>query len=123
VSALAALQEAQSPDARLEFVRAAIRQRDVVPALDIDGASLWVPLNRRGMILRDRILSLFAVDFLLRPEDYAGELFVCRMCEQVVFDSAARSLGQCGAHRTSGIVARVQVPDPDLDDALAFARG
>jgi hypothetical protein len=62
------------------------------------------------MHLKDRVLSVFAVDFLLRPEDYVGELLVCHVCESVVFDPKARLLGQCGAHRASGFVPRSDEP-------------
>jgi hypothetical protein len=108
--AISALEDAESIRGRLVFVREAIRDRTIVPATSANGESIWVPLDRRKMNLRDRVLSLFAVDFLLRPEDYVGDLLVCSSCEAVVFDAKARALGHCGAHRASGFMPRHEEP-------------
>ena len=43
------------------------------------------------------MLSLFAVDSLLRPEDYELRLFACPRCESIVFDETARIEGRCCA--------------------------
>jgi hypothetical protein len=106
---LAALEEARSASSRLSFVRDAIRTREIIPALDASGDSFWIPLDRRKMQLRERVLSLFAADYLLHPVEYAGDLIVCPTCEAIVFDAKARALGQCGAHRTSGFLDRAEI--------------
>jgi hypothetical protein len=72
--ALFALEDARSSGSRLSFVRAAIRARDVIPAVDAYGDSFWIPLDRRKMQVRERVLSLFAADYLLHPGDYTGAL-------------------------------------------------
>jgi len=82
-----------------EFVRTAIRDRAIVPT----SSGLWIPLDKSRMLLKDRVLALFAADYLLRPQDYVGDLIVCSKCEEVVFDPAARQTGYCGAHRISGL--------------------
>jgi hypothetical protein len=105
-SALAALEEACSSAGGLTFVREAIRAGAVVPAR-VEGGSCWIPVDLRGMHLAERVLSLFAVDLLLYPEDYSGALVICPLCEAVVYDPEARALGQCGAHRPSGLVHRI----------------
>jgi hypothetical protein len=108
--ALLALDEARSSGSGLSFVRAAIRRREIIPAVDAYGTSFWIPLDRRKMQLRERVLSLFAADYLLRPGEYTGELVVCPTCEAIVFDAKARAMGQCGVHRTSGFVERQHTP-------------
>lgn len=82
------------------FVRTAIRDRAIVPTKE----GFWVPLDKPRMLLKDRVLALFAADYLLRPQDYVGDLVICAKCEKVVFDPAARQTGYCGAHRISGFL-------------------
>jgi len=77
--------------------------RDVV-ALARDGAGApsqpgWYAVDVPGMRLRDRVLSLFAVDCLTHPLDYERALVVCHRCEKVTFDAAARGRGECSEHR------------------------
>src|SRR5207244_12430282 len=55
----------------------------------------WVPVDRAGASLRGRVLSLFAVDCLLRPDDYRTLLLACPQCEGIVFDVEARTAGRC----------------------------
>jgi hypothetical protein len=62
------------------------------------GVAGWVPLDVPGMRLRDRVLSLFAVDALTYTRDYERLLFVCHRCEKVAFDVVARSRGACLTH-------------------------
>jgi hypothetical protein len=72
----------------------------VVPTLD----GFWIPLDKPRMHLTERVLSLFVADYLLRPHDYVRDLVVCSKCDAVVFDSAARQTGCCGADRISGFL-------------------
>lgn len=57
----------------------------------------WVPTNvaRR---LADRVLSLIAVDYLMNPEDYENDLFMCPACGSVSFEARAWERGRCAAH-------------------------
>jgi hypothetical protein len=72
-------------------------------------SGFWVPRDRARMLLRDRVLSLFAADYLLRPADYRRDLAVCTRCDAVVFDRAARDTGHCGAHRIRGFVEHARL--------------
>lgn len=102
---LAALEEAALPNGTVGFVHESLRLRHLAPRVDEDGISLWVPVDQARMRLKDRILSLFSCDYLMRPDDYAHELTVCHKCEMVVFDEHAKRIGDCGGHRrVSGIV-------------------
>jgi hypothetical protein len=57
----------------------------------------WVP-SSSARRLADRVLSLFAADYLVRPQDYEHDLAVCRKCGIVEFDQVARGRGVCGRH-------------------------
>lgn len=57
----------------------------------------WVP-SSTARRLADRVLSLFAADYLVRPHDYDSELAVCRKCGVVEFDPICRARGVCGRH-------------------------
>jgi hypothetical protein len=63
---------------------------------------VWVPVDRPGTRLRSRVLSLFAVDRLMRPNDYKKLLLACPRCESLVFDENARIEGRCCAERIAG---------------------
>ena len=69
----------------------------------IDNEACWVPRAPSRMRLADRLLSLLAVDYLSRPEDYESKLFICSRCTLVGFDAAARARGLCRVHSVSGI--------------------
>ena len=90
-----------------EFVRQAIRDRAIVSTVD----GLWMPVDKPRMLLKDRVLALFAADFLLWPQGYVGDLVICSKCDEVTFDPAARQTGCCGAHRISGFVELLRGPD------------
>lgn len=57
----------------------------------------WVP-SATARRLADRLLSLFAADYLVRPHDYENELAVCRKCGLVAFDPISRARGICNRH-------------------------
>jgi hypothetical protein len=74
----------------------------------------WVPVDLPSVSLADRVLALFAVDYLWAPAAYRESLCVCRACGAVVFDREAREFGLCRvdamqakaavvSHRRSGI--------------------
>lgn len=56
----------------------------------------WVP-SATARRLADRVLSLFAADYLVRPQDY-DSMAVCRKCGIVEFDPVCRARGVCGRH-------------------------
>jgi hypothetical protein len=62
----------------------------------------WVPVDVRGGALRQRVLSLFAADYLLRAADYRHKLCACARCETVLFDERAKKLGHCGPASARG---------------------
>lgn len=57
----------------------------------------WVP-SSTARRLADRVLSLFAADYLVRPQDYESMLAVCRKCGVVEFDAVSRARGVCARH-------------------------
>jgi hypothetical protein len=77
------------------FVREAIEAGAVAQTLD----GIWLALDRPRMRLKDRVLALFASDYLLRPQEYLERLSICEKCGTVAFDPTARLTRQCGAHR------------------------
>ena len=82
-------------------------------AEDDTRASVFVPVNRPGLALGVRVRSLFVVDFLIRPEDYEGDLRECRACGVVLLEPWSRSRRLCDLHvRDSGTVPKID------DDAL-----
>ena len=95
---LAALEALALPAGSRGWVERALARGHVVPRRDSEGNATWVPVDLRGLRLRDRVESLFAADHLARPRDYALDLIVCHRCEAVVFDHEARVRGDCGAH-------------------------
>ncbi|HEY2514237.1 MAG TPA: hypothetical protein VGI39_25395 [Polyangiaceae bacterium] len=95
---LAALEALALPAGSHAWVERALARGHVVPRRDSEGDATWVPVDLRGLRLRDRVESLFAADHLARPRDYAVDLIVCHRCEAVVFDHEARARGDCGAH-------------------------
>jgi hypothetical protein len=62
----------------------------------------WVAVDVRGGALRQRVLSLFAADYLLRAADYRHKLCACSRCETVVFDERSKRLGHCGPGSAHG---------------------
>jgi hypothetical protein len=94
--AFAALEEAATGHAR--FVQQVAAGRLIVRDVQL----AWVPVDRRGTSLRGRVLSLFAVDCLVRLADYRSLLLACPRCESIVFDAEARAQGQCCGERGFG---------------------
>jgi hypothetical protein len=103
---LASLEAVSLPSSHRGFVELALSAGHVVPRRDCNGLVAWVPVDIRGMRLRERVESLFAADYLIRPKDYVTELTVCHRCESVLFDIESRRRGDCGMHRPSGISER-----------------
>ena len=104
-----------------ELVRAGV----VAPLKLPNGKVLFVAMNHKGLRLADRVLSLFAADYLMRPQDYRARLSVCDHCHAVSFT------GEC-RHPHSGIFLSKEgreVPEPDvtctvvIDEALEEGAG
>ncbi len=69
----------------------------VVRAEDRNGRVGWVPTTAARR-LADRVLSLFAVDYLTRPTDYDTDMSYCPVCDTLTFDVIARERGTCHRH-------------------------
>ncbi len=79
------------------FAFAMLASGFVVRCEDRAGSVGWVPTTDARR-LADRVLSLFAVDYLTRPMDYELQLSICHHCESVMFDEIARMRGICHQH-------------------------
>jgi len=108
----AALEQAAHGDTG--FVQTVAGERLIVR--DVKG---WAPVHRQGASLHGRVLSLFAVDCLVRPADYSSLLLACPRCESIVFDARAREQGQCCGDR---IVGSGRYPSPESSDSVPSAR-
>jgi hypothetical protein len=98
---LAALELAALPrTGHLDFMEVALVRQHVIRATRRDEReeSVWVPVDRARMRLRDRVQSLFVADCLNAPNDYQ-HLYVCHHCERIVFEPGARERGSCGTER------------------------
>ncbi len=71
----------------------------VVQCEDTHEAAGWAP-TRAAQRLADRVLSLFAADYLTRPDDYELELSVCSLCRTIEFDVEGRFRAACSRHRS-----------------------
>jgi hypothetical protein len=84
-------------DGSASFVLRALISGSVVRCEDGHREPAWAPTGEATR-LADRVLSLFAVDYLASPVDYENELFVCPKCESVSFDQILRKAGRCQQH-------------------------
>ena len=108
--AFAALEEAATGQAR--FVQAVAGKGLIVR----DEKLAWVPVDRPGARLRARVLSLFAIDCLLRPSDYRNILFACPRCESIVFDGSAKEAGRCCGQKPMVDTSSGSRPAPKISD-------
>ena len=83
------------------FARSALHAGYVRRSRDTAGRAGYVPVDHERMRLSDRVLSLAAVDYLMRPSDYLALLTVCKVCEKITFDPHTRARGLCHAHAPS----------------------
>jgi hypothetical protein len=82
------------------------------------GAHGLVPNETAPQTLADRVLSLIAADYIVRPFDYEDRVAVCRNCGVMTFRPDARAERDCGTHRSpSGIRPRVEFLEMDLEDS------
>ena len=89
---------ARSPDELVSLPAWARTAGSVMRSVHGDGAMGFVPIHWPRMRLEDRVMSLFAVDSLIRPEDYETAIAICGTCSSVSFDAEARSAGACLRH-------------------------
>ena len=99
----------------------ALHRGSIVEAWTDSGESLFVPVNRAGLPLAVRVRSLLVVDFLLRHEDYAGDIRVCGECSVVLLGQWAKNRGHCEDHIRHSDVGPTVSALEDLPDALAPA--
>jgi hypothetical protein len=70
-----------------DFTRPLVRT-GVIVRVGEGARAEWVAFDRPGICLRDRVLSLFAVDRLARPQAYAS-VSHCRECGAIVLDDGS----------------------------------
>jgi hypothetical protein len=104
------LLRARDAEDGVSFAYSALAAGFVYRCQDADGAQGWVPVAHPRMRLADRVLSLVAADYLLRPDDYESALYTCANCGLVEFDPKRAALGVCRAHAHSDI--RELAPPP-----------
>ena len=92
---LATLILAAPPDSDVRFSQRAILAGHVVRTRDSRGRGGWTAVDAPRMRLSDRVVSLAAVDYLMRPADYLALLSVCGLCQAVSFDAQDRVRGHC----------------------------
>lgn len=78
----------------------------VVRCEDDRGPDGWLP-TMKPRRLAERVLSLFAADYLIRPAAFEAELSVCSACKSVAFESPRGCARCCRRHRTSGVFENV----------------
>lgn len=71
------------PERGLHFGFYAVVSGLVTAHTDPTGAVGWAPVSMPRMSLLDRVLSLVAVDYLVRPREYETRLVVCPRCDGV----------------------------------------
>ncbi len=69
----------------------------------------WIPVDVPGARLRDRILSLWAADYLCATEEYEGYLGLCEVCEAASFEPLLRARGRCKDHNPSQSAHHIEV--------------
>lgn len=106
-------------DQSSSFVLRALISGSVARVEDGYREPTWAPAAGTTR-LADRVLSLFAVDYLVRPGDYENDLAICATCSYVSFDPSARKRGLCPAHTsTRPSVRRFTLPYPGLEAVVA----
>lgn len=107
---------AVAADGSSSFVLRSLLSGYVVRCEDAMGQPAWAPTSEPTR-LSDRILSLFAVDYLTRPSDYESELFVCSTCESVSFNHASRQRNLCFSHLSANVAnGRLTLPYPPVGE-------
>ncbi len=66
-----------------------------------DEARGWMPVSLPRMRLRDRLLSLWAVDYFADDSEYESSLAICARCQRVEFDALSVARSTCRAHSSA----------------------
>jgi hypothetical protein len=86
------------------FVLRALIAGSVVRCEDSNGNPAWAPTSSDR--LADRVLTLLAVDYLTRSEDYETALVICSECRTISFDRHATNHARCRHdHPTKSLTA------------------
>jgi hypothetical protein len=123
---LRVIDEFERGDAQPERFVWRLQSRGVFARIEDDfGAHGLVPNESVRQGLADRVLSLIAADYILRPFDYEDRVAVCRNCGVMTFREQGRAERDCGQHRGSGERTRIEfhemdMDDSDIDDAQVF---
>ncbi|HEX7664442.1 MAG TPA: hypothetical protein VF407_08030 [Polyangiaceae bacterium] len=105
---------AHGDDAPETFVWRVRQKGGLAKVEDDTGRAGLVPNERPAQLLVERVLSLFAADYVARPLDYEEKVGLCKVCGTVRFDDDIRVTGDCGEHRGSGM-------RPKLDSSMIEA--
>jgi hypothetical protein len=102
-------------DGSASFVLRALISGTVIRCEDGASEPAWTPTPNASR-LAERVLSLFAVDYLAHPAEYETELAVCLTCEVAQFDAAARHCPRCSpsTHSIVSTRRRPTLPYPPL---------
>jgi|GEM_PF-1344643 len=108
----------RSPDGVVTLPVWALSAGAVMRSRHANGERGWIPVDWPRMRLEDRVMSLVAVDALVRPLHYETRLNVCRRCRAVSFSERDRALGLCPVHarlerHESGVQLLAAFPEPE----------
>jgi hypothetical protein len=109
------LRDLQAAPSSLDAGRAFISSNVVTRCIDDTGVAGWVAVSHKSSRLAERVMSLFAADFLARPWDYEYDLAICESCENVSFTEVSCCRARSGAQR----IAEVADVDLAVDVLLA----
>ncbi|MEO7112966.1 MAG: hypothetical protein ABI183_21185 [Polyangiaceae bacterium] len=96
------LRDLQAARSSLDAGRAFIANNVVTRCIDDIGVAGWVPVSHKTSRLAERVMSLFAADFLARPWDYEYDLAICECCENVSFTEVNCCRAHSGMQRVAG---------------------
>jgi hypothetical protein len=113
---LRALRDLQAAPSSLDAGRAFIASNVVTRCIDDNGVAGWVAVSHRSSRLAERVMSLFAADFLARPWDYEYDLTICETCENVSFTEVSCCRARSGMQRVHEATI-----DQEVDELLAVA--
>jgi hypothetical protein len=110
---LGMLRDLQAARSSLDAGRAFIANNVVTRCIDDTGVAGWVAVSHKSSRLAERVMSLFAADFLARPWDYQYDLEICECCENVAFTEVQCCRARSGSQRV------VDAVDTAVDVLLA----
>jgi len=91
----------------LDAGRAFISSSVVARCIDDTGVSGWAPVAHQPSRLADRVMSLFAADFLARPWDYEYDLSICQDCATVSFGDISCCRARSGTQQVARAVSPI----------------